>query len=137
MKDWVFYSMMALMAWGLWGFLPKVALNSMDPKSVFVYEVIGGVCTGLLVFLVFRPEMNVEVRGIIPAVLTGIAGYLGLLFFMYALRTGKVCVIAPLTALYPVISIALGFIFLREKLNPVQIAGMVLAVFSVILISHE
>jgi bacterial/archaeal transporter family protein len=137
MKDWFFYSLLAILAWGLWAFLPKLAVTWLDPKSAFTYEVIGGAFTGLIVFFFLRPEMGTEIRGIVPSVLTGVAGYLGLLFFMFALRTGKISVIAPLTAVYPVVSIALAFIFFREKLNPAQMAGVFLALCSVILISQE
>ncbi|MFZ2445227.1 MAG: EamA family transporter [Syntrophobacteraceae bacterium] len=137
MKDWAVYSMLAVLAWGLWAFLPKFAVTWLDPKSAFIYEVMGGLLTGLAVFFVLRPEMGADIRGIVPSVLTGVAGYLGLLFFMYALRTGKLSVIAPLTALYPVVTIALAFIFFREKLNPAQMAGVALAVLSVVLISYE
>ncbi len=72
-----------------------------------------------------------------PSVLTGVAGYLGLLFFMYALQTGKVSVMPRSPRLYPIVSLVLAFIFFREKLNLVQMAGMALAVLSVVLISHE
>lgn len=137
MKEWTFYSMLSILAWGVWAFLPKFALNWVDPKSAFIYQVLGGILTGVAVFLVLRPELGLDIRGIVPSVLTGIVGYLGLLFFMLAVRSGKVSIIAPLTALYPVVTLALAFIFFREKLNFVQMTGMVLAVLSVILISYE
>jgi transporter family protein len=138
MKEWVLYSTLALFAWGLWAFLPKMALSCLDPKTAFMFEVIGGAVTGLLVLLILRPQLGgVETRGIIPAVLTGVLGYLGLLFFMYAVRAGKICVVAPVTALYPVITLALAFVFLREKITIVQVAGMILALVSVVLISYE
>ncbi len=129
--------MLSILAWGVWAFLPKFALNWVDPKSAFIYQVLGGILTGVAVFLVLRPELGLDIRGIVPSVLTGIVGYLGLLFFMLAVRSGKVSIIAPLTALYPVVTLALAFIFFREKLNFVQMTGMVLAVLSVILISYE
>ena len=138
MKEWVFYSLLALLVWGFWAFLPKMAVCCLEPKTAFMYEVIGGVITGLAAFAIMRPELGgAEIRGIIPAILTGMAGYLGLLCFMYAIREGKLCVVAPLTALYPVVSLALAMIFLREKINAVQLAGMVLAMISVFLISYE
>lgn len=136
-KEWTVYSMLAIMAWGLWAVLPKFSMGWADPKSVFIYEVLGGILTGIAVFAVFRPELGIDIRGIIPSVLTGVVGYLGLLFFMFAIRTGKVSVIASFTALYPVVSLILAFILFREKLNPVQITGVLLAVLSVILISYE
>jgi transporter family protein len=137
-KEWAVYSLMALVVWGFWGFLPKVAVNSLDPKTAFIYEVMGGVATGVIVFFIFKPELGgVALAGVIPSVLTGVAGYIGLLCFLYALRGGKVSVIAPLTALYPVVSLALAIIFLKEKVSPVQITGIILAVVSVFLISYE
>ena len=78
-----------------------------------------------------------EIRGVVPALLTGVMGYLGLLCFMYAIRNGKVCIVAPLTALYPVVTLVLAMIFLREKINIVQLAGIILALVSAVLISHE
>jgi bacterial/archaeal transporter family protein len=138
MKDWAVYSGMALLVWGFWAFLPKLAVNCLDPKTAFIYEVIGGASTGLIAFFILRPELGgAQLSGVIPALLTGMAGYLGLLCFMYALRGGKICIIAPLTALYPVVSIALAFIFLKERINVVQCVGVVLAVISVFLISYE
>ena len=97
-----------------------------------------GRVTGLLAFLILRPQLGgAEIRGMIPALLTGVMGYLGLICFMYAIRGGKICIVAPLTALYPVVTLALAMIFLREKINIVQFAGIILACVSVVLISYE
>ncbi len=138
MSEWVLYSALALLAWGLWGFLPKVALNFLEPKTAFMFEVLGGAVTGLFAFLILRPQLGgAQIRGAIPAILTGVLGYLGLLCFMYAIREGKICIVVPLTALYPVVTLALAMIFLREKINIVQFAGIILALVSVILISYE
>jgi transporter family protein len=138
MKEWAFYSALALLAWGLWAFLPKVAISFLDPKTAFMFETIGGAVTGMLIVLILQPQLTgVEFRGIIPAVLTGVLGYLGLLCFMYAIREGKVCVVAPLTALYPVITLVFAMLFLKERINVIQFAGIILALISVVLISHE
>lgn len=138
MKEWVLYSGMALLVWGFWGFLPKMAVNCLEPKTAFIFEVMGGVVTGITAFLILRPELGgAQMRGIIPAVLTGMTGYLGLLCFMYAIRTCRISIVAPLTALYPVVTLLLAVIFLREKITMVQFAGIVLAVISVVLISYE
>jgi len=138
MKEWIVYSALALLAWGLWGFLPKMALDFLEPKTAFMFEVLGGAITGLFAFLILRPQLaGAEVRGIIPAMLTGMLGYLGLLCFMYAIREGKLCIIAPLTALYPVVTLALAMIFMKEKINMVQLAGIILALVSVVLITYE
>ncbi len=138
MKEWVVYSALALLVWGVWAFLPKVALSCLEPKTAFTFEVIGGALTGLIAFLIFRPELGgAEIRGIIPALVTGMLGYVGLICFMYAIRGGKICIVAPLTALYPVVTLALAMIFLKERINIVQFAGIILACVAVVLISYE
>ncbi len=138
MKAWVLYSALTLLAWGLWAFLPKLALSSIDPQTAFMFEVFGGVITGLFVFIILRPQLvGAEIRGVVPALLTGVAGYLGILCFMYALREGRIGIVAPVTALYPVVTLVLAMIFLRERINLVQLAGIILALVSVVLISHE
>lgn len=138
MKEWAVYSSLALFIWGLWGFFPKLAVNCLEPKCAFFFQVIGGIGAGLLALIFMKPDIfAADPRGIVPALLAGAAGSLGGICFLYALRGGKVSVIAPLTALYPVISVALAVLFLKEKVTPVQCAGVVLAVVAVILISHE
>jgi len=138
LKAWVLYSALALLVWGLWAFFPKMALSWLDPKTAFMFEVFGGATTGLFAFLILQPQLGgADIRGIIPAFLTGVTGYLGLLCFMYAIREGKICIVAPLTALYPVVTLVLAMIFLREKISIVQLAGIILALVSVVLISHE
>ena len=139
MKQWLLYSILALLAWGVWAFLPKVALGLIGPGTAFVFEALGGALTGLLFMLMLRPRLaGVPIMGILPAFFTGVLGYLGLIFFMYAVRAGaKISVIAPLTALYPIVTIALAMIFLEEKLNPVQCAGIVLALISIFMISYQ
>jgi transporter family protein len=138
MNDWLVYSALALLIWGFWGFLPKMALSCLEPKTAFIFEVLGGAIAGIFAFFVLKPELGgAQIRGIIPALLTGILGYLGLLCFMYAIRGGKICVVAPLTALYPVITMVLAVIFLKEKINMVQAAGIILALISVALIAYE
>lgn len=128
---------MALSCWGLWAFLPKLAVNYMNPKSAFMYEVLGGVLVGVVVLLTMDVQLEYDLRGIIPSVFTGVAGYLGLFFFLYALQLGKVSVTSTFTAVYPMVTLLLAMVFLKERINPVQWLGVALAFVSVYLISWE
>ncbi len=139
MQQWLLYSILALLTWGVWGFLPKVALGFLEPGTAFIFEALGGASTGLLFMLILRPRLaGAPIMGIIPAFFTGVLGYLGLIFFMYAVRQAdKISIVAPLTALYPIVTIALALIFLEEKINMVQFVGIVLALISIFLISYQ
>lgn len=55
--------------------------------------------------------------------------------FLLATRGGDLSVVAPLAALYPVTTVILALIVDRERLRGVQIAGLVFAVVSLVLVS--
>lgn len=133
MDNWLTTAFIAFALFGLWGFFPKLAVTYISPASAIVYEVAGAIVVGLLALKLvgFRPE--VQPKGILYAVLTGITGMLGTLFFFYSVKTGKVSVVASLTALYPLITIVLAYFFLREPISPRQIVAMFLALVSLYL----
>lgn len=135
MNSWVWWSCLALVTWGFWGFLPKIATRHMAPPSIIIYEVLAGMFVGLacLYLTGFRPE--VHPKGILYSSLTGVAGLLGGLFYIMAVTRGKVSVIVTMTALYPIITIILAAAFLKEPLTLKQGCGMVLAVLSIVLLA--
>jgi transporter family protein len=135
MENWLTTTIIALILYGLWGFFPKLAVDSINPGSALIYEVAGTIVVGLLAWKIvgFRPE--VHAKGIFYAVLTGVTGMLGTLFYFYSLRTGKVSVVVSLTALYPLITILLAHLFLREPVSGRQFLAMVLALAALILIA--
>jgi len=136
MASWFFNSLVALVCFGFWAFLPKIAVRYISPKSAVIYEVLGVFTAGCFFFLATGRNIDTDVRGILPAVLTGVVGTIGFLCFLYALTAGSVSVVATLTALYPAITILLAVVFLKESITFRQVAGMGLAIFSVILLSR-
>ena len=74
MSSWVWWSLLALFTWGIWGFFPKLATRYMSPQSIIIYEVIAGMAIAVvcLFFAGFKPETHP--RGILFACLTGVAG---------------------------------------------------------------
>lgn len=135
--QWFIYSIIALIIWGFYGFFPKLTTGYIDPKSAVVFQSVGGIIIGIFVLifaLKFKPEMHF--KGILFAILTGIAGVTGALFFLYALSTGgKTAAVVTITALYPLITIALSFFILHETITIVQGIGVLMALAAIVLIS--
>ncbi|HLC71605.1 MAG TPA: EamA family transporter [Candidatus Nanoarchaeia archaeon] len=134
-KEWFVFAILALIMWGLWGFFPKLSTNYINPKSALVYEVLGSVIVGVIIFFLvgFKPE--VHPKGIIFALLTGIAATLGTLFFLYAVSRGKASTTVVITALYPLITIMLALLILHEPISLKQGIGMLLALAAIILVA--
>lgn len=133
---WLFYSLLALLCWGFWAFLPKVAVRYLPARAVFLWEVVGGLVVAAFVLATLRERAPLEWRGVLPAVLTGILGYLGVVFFISALQSGKVSIVATLTAVYPAITIFLGVVLLGERLSGWQVTGAALALVGLLLLTR-
>ena len=135
MVTWFFPVMAVIILYGLMTFLPKLALQSIDPVSAMIYEVLGGMVVGLalLCWVGFKPEFSWS--GSIISFIVGLCGFGGTLAFFIALTKGPVSLITPLTSFYPLFAVLLAVIFLKETLSIENIIGIALAVISVFLIS--
>lgn len=135
MENWLIPAFIALIIYGLWGFFPKLAVTYINPASALIYEVAGAMLVGLvsLFWVGFQPETHP--KGILFAVLTGVTGMLGTLFFFAAASRGKISVVVSMTALYPLITLLLAAIFLREPITVKQILGMFCAVAAIVLLT--
>lgn len=134
-SSWLLPALLCLVAWGFARFFPKAATNHIDPKSAFVYEILGEVLVALVILssIAFRPAFNA--KGFSFALTAGVLGGLGVYFFLVAAQRGNVSQLVGLTALYPVITVLLGVFLLNEPLSLKQIVGVGLAVAAVILVA--
>jgi transporter family protein len=134
---WQFYASAALLVWGFWGYLPKLALRTLDPRSVLILEGLGGVLVGLAVLASRGFRVQADAGGMLAAVATGICGLGGAYFFLLALERGKASTIVPFTALYPLVTLALSVLLLRERPSPANLAGIAFAVVAVALLGSN
>ena len=135
MKAWILPALTALGLWGLWGFLPKIATRYIDPKSALVLQAIGSMLVGFGVLITLRDHFQWQATGAFWAILTGVFGMLGSLFFLRAVSRGKISAVVTVTALYPLISIILALIFLKEPFGLKQGLGVLCALTALILFS--
>jgi len=135
MHSWFFWTILAMVTFGAWGFFPKLAVNHISPQSALIYQVIGGMLVGVvgLAMLNFKPET--QPMGMLYALLTGITGVLGTFFYYLAASRGQISIVVSLTALYPLITILLAIIFLHETLVLKQVLGLCFAVAAIVLLA--
>jgi transporter family protein len=135
MNSWFFWTILAMVTFGAWGFFPKLAINYINPQSALIYQVIGGLLVGIvgLAMLNFKPETHP--LGILFAFLTGITGVLGTFFYYLAASRGQISIVVSLTALYPLITIMLAIVFLHETLIMKQVIGLCFAIAAIILLA--
>ncbi len=135
MKAWILPTIATVICWGFWSFIPKITTRYIDPKSAVVYEVIGGIFLSVVVLATMKFQLQAHPKGIILAASAGLLGFIGALCFLYAVSKGPVSIIAPLSALYPILAVILAIVFLNEALTVKQGVGIVFAVVAVVLVS--
>jgi bacterial/archaeal transporter family protein len=129
---------LTIIMWGCWGFFGKVALDrKMAPVNVFLAEIlISAICAIPIAIVQFhRPNgSQFSVQWNVYGLLSGAGLALGLIFYYMALRRSQASVVVPLTATYPLISVALSRMFLNEQFRLPQVIGVLLVVAGTILL---
>lgn len=137
MKGWMIWSGLALLCWGVYGFLPKLAVQYMRPQSGIVYQAIGGAILGVGMLFALQFKLETDIRGVGFSVATGFMAILGALFYLKAATEADLSLITPVTALYPMVTIFLAAVFLHESISWRQVGGLMLAIGAIWLMSGE
>lgn len=132
---WLWYALIGIFLWGLWGFLSKIGADTASPVQMQILFTLGMLPVAGAMLLRTRTKLDRNLAGICYGLLCGVATGAGTLGYYAALRHQSASVVAPVTGLFPVLTVALAFVLLRERLNKVQMAGMLLALASVVILS--
>ena len=135
---WFAFAIMVFFAWGTQAFYMKIANNHMKAESIFFYMMIAGIMLVPAAYLMtdMTKEINWGFRGPYLAAIVSILNSIGALTLVYAIRYGKVIIVAPLTnAVAPVITIVLSLLLYMVIPNPVIITGIVVALIAVYLMA--
>lgn len=133
--SWLFFSLAAILLYGIWGALTKVALRHLDWAQVsLLYVLVGLLAIGGYIFL-FGRRATWSSHGLALAVAAGVLGASGLICIYLALERGKASVIVPLTGAYPVVTVIIAALVLGERISVVQGLGIALAAVGIGLLS--
>jgi transporter family protein len=149
--NYLVFVLAAMCMWGLWGFLPRIAVSRLDSTSAQLFTWLGGTILAIPSVLIFRDKIlavaNVEdgsggFNHYLPyacAMGAGVCGMVGGFMYNKALsQCGEnTATVIGISALYPVISILLTVIFLKQKLNLGQIAGVVVCISGALLLAYS
>jgi transporter family protein len=141
LPKWLLWSLITIVLWGTWGLVSKIASAGLDAYVNQLLYTAG--LAPLLIFVAWtvhrrgaQDAREGRAIGIFWAFFTGILGGVGNIFFFQAMVAGgKASVVAPVTALFPMITVLLALIFLHERLGRVQWLGLALAFLAIYLLS--
>lgn len=137
-RTWLVYALLTVALFGVWQVLPKLPPLAAARPMAIQLAALPGLLAALLLTGALRGVWRAPPRGMVWAILTGIAGALGTLAILRAFALGgEGSLVTPLCAMYPLVT-ALGarFIF-RERLGAIQKFGLVLFACAVAAFAFE
>ncbi len=134
---WLIPALLAALLWGVVGILQKLGSNRVDASSLLVW-VMAGYVLALPLFWRGSGLGSLTHRDIFWGTLAGAANGLGTWFLFAALERGaKASVAIPLTALYPMVTVAFAFFILHERLAVLDWVGVAFAFSAGAMLSYE
>jgi uncharacterized membrane protein len=133
---WFWYSMLAILSWAAWAIVSKIASRELPASTVqFLYP--WGALPVMLALLKARQfKLEKNPKGIVYSLLNGLLGVLGNVAFLAAYRSGgNTPAVTATTALYPMVTVLLALLILRERLSGLQTVGVGFAVIAIITFS--
>jgi transporter family protein len=134
MTQWLTPTLLALLSFGMWGFFSKLTIDHIDTRSALIFQTMGVLIIGLIAMTTLEFKLNSNIKGLTFGLLTGIAYAIGCFFYLVAAGKGKLSTVVTLTALYPLITLALSYFLLKEELSLKQCLGIVCALIAIYLL---
>jgi transporter family protein len=126
MPRWLIFSLLTMLLWGGWGVVSKPLSTALSPWQVQMFSTLG--LLPVLALLARSKNLRTGAdpqRGFWLAFASGVVGSLGNVAYYGAFAAGaKAAAVTPLTALYPIVTIGLALVFLRERLSAIQAVGV-------------
>lgn len=125
---WLGYALVTTLLWGVWGaFAGRPVQNGFPETLVYVVWALTMIPPAL--FALGRVKWRVRRDGsaIGHGLAIGLLGAGGQMILFHAVKEGPTYLIFPLISLSPVITIALSYLFLRERTGMMGVTGIVLA----------
>jgi drug/metabolite transporter (DMT)-like permease len=121
--------------WGVFGFLSKLASKDLGPWQMQVLFTFGAAPLMVPALLRSQSGMSSDKVGWLIGALTGALAALSNLALFYAIRTGNISIVTPLTALSPLVTFILGALILKERPTRSQNLGVACALVAILLLS--
>lgn len=125
-----------ILFWGFWGFFSKLAVSKIGFHAGLFYSVTLFTFIAVYLFLTHQLfPLKFGTNGIIFALLAGLSGGTATILLYLLLEKHPAGLVVAITALYPIITLILSMVFLKESLTLQQTLGFVLAMAALILLN--
>jgi drug/metabolite transporter (DMT)-like permease len=134
---WLFYALITTIFWGVWGAFIEIPEKSGFPATLgYVVWSLTMIPCALYALKRINWKLEYDKRSILLGTAVGVLGAGGQLLLFQALREGPAYIVFPIISLYPVLTIFLSIVLLKERTHFRQWSGIILALIAMFFLSN-
>lgn len=141
MKDklWLLFILITVVTWGVWGAFSDMQMDKegIPETVVYILWALTMIPCAIVALIINKGKFLHDGKSALLGCTVGLLGAGGQLVLFKALSIGPAYIIFPFISMSPVVVITLAAIFLKEKANKWQIAGIVVALAAILLLSIQ
>lgn len=136
-RQWLMYSVLAALCWGIWGVLAKFVASDISPYTNHLLFSVGMMFT--LPFILKKcTKAGANSRGIVWGLLAGVLAIAGNVAVYKSFATGGLAaVVIPVTNLYPVVTIIIALLVFQEKMHWLNGIGLLIIIPAIVMLSGQ
>ncbi len=136
--SWLFYALVTTFTWGIWGALIEIPQNAGFPPTLgYIVWSLTMIPCALIALYLIKWKIETDKRSVLLGLTIGLLGAGGQLILFEALKEGPAYIIFPFVSLYPILTILLSVLFLKEKTSGLKWVGIAVALFAIFFLSYQ
>lgn len=137
-KLWLSYAIVTTIFWGVWGAFIEIPEKNGFPATLgYSVWAITMIPCALVALYIIEWKLNHDPRSVLLGCIIGLTGSGGQLILFQALRSGPAYIVFPLISLFPILTIFLSVIFLKERATGRQWIGIAVAMCAIAFLSYQ
>ncbi len=135
-RTWLLYALVNTVFWGIWGAFIEIPEKAGFPATLgYVVWALTMIPCAVVALQIIGWKPETDWRSVLMGLAAGLLGAGGQLLLFEALRVGPAYMVFPLISLFPVVTIILSVVFLKERTNTRQWIGIVLALAAAVFLA--
>jgi uncharacterized membrane protein len=137
-KTWLFFALTTTIFWGIWGAFIEIPEKAGFPATLgYSVWALTMIPCALVALVIIKWKPETDRKSIFLGSVIGLLGAGGQLILFEALRSGPAYIVFPFISLFPVVTIFLSILFLRERAGMRQWSGIILALIAIFFLSYQ
>ncbi len=136
-QHWLVYAIITTIFWGVWGALIEIPQKVFPPTLSYCVWALTMVPCALVALYIIHWKVEHDWKSILLGCTVGFTGAGGQLLLFQALRQGPAYIIFPFISLYPILTIFLSVLILRERTNLRKWIGIGIALIAILFLSYQ